>query len=117
MSETGGIFLLSPPKLYSTSQPESSKIKAFEEKINSTSNRNVIIMEEQLTCMEIELAIDKLKVGKAPRMNGYHTELYKKFKSQLSEHLQELLKKCLKLKRLPLSWSKERHVNSERGLI
>lgn len=63
-----------------------------------------------ITAQEIDWAIGKLKINKAPGLDGITAEFYKKFGRYLTPYLQDLFKFCLEFNRIPESWQEAKIV-------
>lgn len=61
-------------------------------------------MDQKITQGETEQAINNLKGGKTPGLNGFSVEFCKTFKAQISGRLWELFRACFSLGKLPPSW-------------
>lgn len=58
-------------------------------------------LEGNITILEIDSAIKKLKTGKAPGPDGYPAEFYKKFSAKLTPLLSKVFEEVLDSKFLP----------------
>lgn len=72
-------------------------------------NLSVITNDQQLalnadiTCRELEEALQCMKLGKTPRLDGLPTEIYRAFKEDLLPQFQELLAYCHQANTVPNS--------------
>lgn len=70
----------------------------------------MVHLENQITSLEIETAIQQMKSGKAPGLDGLTTEFYKTFKTELTPYIEGLSRYCLEYSVLPPSWGQARLV-------
>lgn len=89
--------------LYKSSMPEGEAIEAFLTNVNMPvlTDDHRQSLEEVITIQEVDWAIGKLKVDKAPGMDGITAEFCKKFRDYLAPHLQELFEFCIKVSKIP----------------
>lgn len=62
-------------------------------------------LEASIQVQEVIMAIDKLKLGKAPSPDGFTSEFYKTFKFIFAPRLQKVFSSAVNLKLIMASWS------------
>ena len=75
----------------------------FDERVKPTrtlNEANKLELEKEITLEEIGTAISQMKHGKAPGIDGLPANFYKMFYCKIKFLLLEMLRECLKIKRL-----------------
>lgn len=67
-------------------------------------------MSLDITCIEFEGALQLMKLGKTPGLDGLPIECDRTFKDDLEPHFQELLRHCHHNRTIPASWKDARIV-------
>lgn len=87
--------------------------------IPKTAHEHKQTLEREIILQEIGEGVGKVKLEKAPCLDGLTSEFYKKFKDLLSlpppPHLQLLFRGCLEDSRIPDSWKEVGEVLISKG--
>lgn len=66
-------------------------------------------LNQPVSIQEVDWAIAKLRLGKAPGMNGLTVKFCKYIKEQLLPYLKELFEYCIMVSKIPATWKEARH--------
>lgn len=102
------IFVEYVSHLYESLQPTVAECGCSLESINLPvlTKAQQLTLNADITIKETEAALQHMKLGKTPGLDGLPTELYRVFKDDLLLHLQELLNYCYQ-NTIPSSWKEQ----------
>uniref|UniRef100_A0A8C6VAE5 Reverse transcriptase domain-containing protein n=1 Tax=Naja naja TaxID=35670 RepID=A0A8C6VAE5_NAJNA len=94
-------------KLYYQESIQEEKIKQYiqKAKLPQIPKDIEIMLEENITMMELTEALKKQNTGKAPGPDGLPVEFYKTFQEVLNLQLLEVMNEVMQEKRIPKTWS------------